>query len=142
MALVKVVAHPTTGAVITPSASKPEYGTFRVDQEKTVFVDGFMNVQRRTAFVRGRVSDLESLNLSAGKALPGTIQRQESFAPFYEGQEPKINPQTQEAVLTDGKLTYMQSVYVQDADTPDVWVGETSQEVAVQSNEGLSGQAM
>lgn len=122
-----VVKHPETGLVITPSVNKPEFGTIRIDQEVNVFNNGFFAVQKRTAFVRGRITDLESLGLKDGSTLDGKIIRKESFEPFYENQEPKINPQTNEVILTDGRPTYLEFEYTEDKDASDHWVAESNE---------------
>lgn len=122
-----VVKHPETGLVITPSVNKPEFGTIRIDQEVNVFNNGFFAIQKRTAFVRGRITDLESLGLKDGSTLDGKIIRKESFEPFYENQEPKINPQTNEVVLTDGRPTYLEFEYTEDKDASDHWVAESNE---------------
>lgn len=122
-----VVKHPETGLVITPSINKPEFGTIRIDQEVDVFNNGFFAVQKRTAFVRGRITDLESLGLKDGTILDGKIIRKESFEPFYENQEPKINPQTKEVILTDGRPTYLEFEYTEDKNASDYWVAESNE---------------
>lgn len=122
-----VVKHPETGLVITPSVNKPEFGTIRIDQEVNVFNNGFFAIQKRTAFVRGRITDLESLGLKDGSTLDGKIIRKESFKPFYENQEPKINPQTNEVILTDGRPTYLEFEYTEDKDASDHWVAESDE---------------
>ena len=122
-----IVKHPETGLVITPSVNKPEFGTIRIDQEANVFNNGFFAVQKRTAFIRGRITDLESLGLKDGSTLDGKIIRKESFEPFYENQEPKINPQTNEVILTDGRPTYLEFEYTEDKDASDHWVAESNE---------------
>lgn len=143
MSQVKVVAHPETGNVITPSSNNPEYGTFRVDSENRSLENGFVNISKRSAFIRGRISDLEQLGLTAGKVLPGRIQKRESFDPFYDDQDPKINPTTGEVVLTDGKQTYLEFVYTSDAKAPDVWVNSsTPEEQTANAQQTLESQQM
>lgn len=122
-----VVKHPETGLVITPSVNKPEFGTIRIDQEANIFNNGFFIVQKRTAFLRGRITDLESLGLKNGSTLNGKIIRKESFEPFYENQEPKINPQTNEVILTDGRPTYLEFEYTEDKNASDHWVAESNE---------------
>ena len=122
-----VVKHPETGLIITPSVNKPEFGTIRIDQEANVFNNSFFVVQKRTAFVRGRITDLESLGLKDGSTLDGKIIRKESFEPFYENQEPKINPQTNEVILTDGRPTYLEFEYTEDKNASDHWVAESNE---------------
>lgn len=120
-----VVAHPVTGLIITPSANNPEYGKFRLDQEVKVFSNGFMSVQKRTTFIAGRISDLETLKLRAGMVLRGKIIRVESFEPQYEGQAPKINPSTGEIILTNGRETYLTFQYTEDPEALDMWIEES-----------------
>lgn len=122
-----VVKHPETGLVITSSVNKPEFGTIRIDQEANVFNNGFFAVQKRTAFIRGRITDLESLGLKDGSTLDGKIIRKESFEPFYENQEPKINPQTNEVILTDSRPTYLEFEYTEDKNASDHWVAESNE---------------
>ena len=135
----KIVAHPETGLLITPSVNKPEFGSIRIDSQQKVFSNGFMSVQKRTAFVSGRIEDLETMNLRAGMVLPGKIIRIESFSPFYTAgvngatrtQEPKINPTTGEEVLTDGRPTYIKFMYVEDKNAQDYWISEESEDAVV-----------
>jgi len=121
---VKVKAHPITGNVITPSKN-PEWGTIRVDASTQSMENGILNVSNRTAFIRGKIKDLESLNLKAEQVLSGKIVKQESFTPFYEGQNPKINPTTGEVVLKDGKKLFLNYVYTSDLNaSTDVFIQE------------------
>lgn len=126
MSKVTVIAHPETGAVITESTTKPGYGTFRVDTETVTMEDGFVNISKRTAFIRGTMENLAKLNLTAGKTLPGTIIRVESFEPQYEGHQPKQYPPSSEfagePVLTNGKETYLEFKYTNVKDAQDYWV--------------------
>lgn len=140
--MVKVIAHPETSLVITPSVNNPEYGTFRVDSEHKSLENGFVNIQKRSAFIRGRVSDLTQLGLVAGMKLPGNIIKKESFDPFYESQPAKINPQTKEVILTNGKETYLEYQYTELKDAKDVWVDSTPVEVAETTQEELARQGM
>ena len=142
MSYVQVVKHPVTGLVITPSSNNPEWGTIRVDSENVSFTNGIMNVNRRTAFIRGRVEHLNMMKLTDGKKLPGKIQRQESFSPFYEGQESKINPSTGEIIMTNGKESYIQFQYTEDPAALDLWVGDTSVEVSEDAEKALAAQAL
>ena len=125
--MVRVASHPKTGAVITVSSNNPEYGTIRLDEESVQFQNNFMNKTRRSVFIRGKVVDLESLGYKANQALAGKIIKRESFEPFYEGQEPKMNPTTGDIVLKDNKPVYLEFIYTLDAKAQDVWV-ESSEE--------------
>jgi len=121
---VKVKAHPVTGNVITPSKN-PEWGTIRVDSSTQSMENGILNVSNRTAFIRGKLVQLEALGLKAEQILPGKIVKQESFTPFYEGQQPKINPTTNAVVLKDGKPLFLNYVYTSDLNAAtDVFIAE------------------
>lgn len=138
---VTVVAHPETGAVITPRKNNPEYGVIRLDQESVSMENGYLNKSNRTAWLGGKIEDLQSLNLKAGSTLPGKIVRKESHTPFYEGQSPKINPQTSEVVLKDGKEVYMQDMYTDDLDASSYsFIGEEVE--ALVEAEVAEGQAI
>jgi len=140
--MVKVVKHPTTGDVVTQSTKNPEWGTLRVDSENKSFSGGILNISKRSAFIRGRMADLQAMNFRDGQVLQGKIQKQESFEPFYEGQDPKINPTTNQVILTQGKQSFIQFEYTEDANLPDVWVGNTSAEVSEQVKNALAEQAV
>ena len=139
---VKVAKHPTTGEVITQSTNNPEWGTIRVDSEHKSFEGGILNLSKRSAFIRGKMSDLKALSLKSGQVLSGKIQKQESFQPFFEGQSPKINPSTGEVVLKNGRETYLQFEYTENMDAPDVFVGDTPAEVSADVQEALAEQAV
>jgi hypothetical protein len=143
MKTVTVVAHPTTGQVITPSTKNPEWGTFRVDSVNTSMENGIVNVSKRSAFIRGKISDIEALNLKAGQTLVGKIVKRESFEPFYEGQDPKIYPSGEnmgQPVLTNGQKTYLEYVYSADHNALDVWVGQTSEELTQAAKKAMEEQ--
>jgi len=139
---VLVIAHPVSNLVITPSTKNAEYGTFRVDSEKTSFENGYMNKQKRSAFIRGKISDLETLGLRAGQTLPGQIVKKESFSPFYDGQKPKINPTTGEVVLKEGKETFLEFTFTNDMLAHDTWVGEEVAVLSAEAQEALAQQAV
>lgn len=141
-AIVKVVAHPETGAIITASTKNPEWGTFRVDSENVSMENNFFNVSKRSAFIRGKIADLNSLGLKAGQSLPGKIVKRESFEPFYEGQQAKINPSNGETVLTNGRPTYIEFVYSANAEAPDVWVGQDTNAVSAEVANALTEQTV
>lgn len=141
---VKVIAHPTTGQVITPSTKNPEWGTFRVDSEHKSFEKGILNIQKRSAFIRGKISDLSALNLREGQVFSGQIIKRESFEPFYVGQDPKIYPSGEkmgQPVLTNGKETYFEYVYTEDTAAVDQWVGQTSTELSTATQAAMEEQA-
>lgn len=138
--MVTVKAHPTTNALITPSANNPEFGTMRVDSVSKVFNNGFFNESKRTAFIRGKIADLTGLGWTANKQVQGQIIKRESFSPFYDGQTPKINPTTGEVVLKDGKESFLEHVYVTDMSLTDTWVGESTAVLSAEAQSALASQ--
>jgi len=131
--MVTLMSHPTTNLVITPSTNNPEWGTVRLESEQTTFANNVMNKNKRVAFIRGEIKNLEQVFKNAGQFFPGKIVYRNSFVPLYEGHKPKINPTTKEAVLTDGKMTYFESIYTEDASAVDYWVAPVVVETPVVS---------
>lgn len=119
MNTVTVVAHPTTGLVITPSTKNPEWGTVRVDAKSVEFNNGIMNTRNRTAFIRGEIAGLKQMFTRAGQVLAGKIIKETSTTPFYSGQPPVINPQTSEVVLKHGAEFYQNYVFTTDLSATD-----------------------
>ena len=119
MNTVTVIAHPTTGLVITPSTNNPDWGTVRLDAKSTEFNNGVMNIRSRTAFVRGEVVNLKQMFTRAGQILQGKIVKETSGEPFYAGQKPVINPQTAEVVLRHGAPFYQNYVFTTNLSATD-----------------------
>lgn len=119
MNTVTVVAHPTTGLVITPSTNNPDWGTVRVDAKTPELNNGVLNIRTRTAFVRGEISNLKQMFTKAGQVLQGKIIRETSATPFYTGQTSVMNPQTQEEVLKNGAPFYQNYVFTTDLSATD-----------------------
>lgn len=129
--MVTLMSHPTTNLVITPSTNNPEWGTVRLESEQTTFANNVMNKNKRVAFIRGEIKNLEQVFKTAGQFFPGKIVYRNSFTPLYEGHKPKINPTNQQPVLTDGKLTYFESIYTEDSSAVDFWVAPVVVETPV-----------
>jgi hypothetical protein len=126
MNTVTVVAHPTTGAIITPSTNNPEWGTVRVDSQSVEFNNGIMNTRNRTAFIRGEIKNLKQMFTRAGQVLQGKIIKETSFQPFYAGQKAVVNPQTGEMVMKNGSEFYQNYVFTTN-------LSETDREVTVET---------
>ena len=140
--VVKVGVHPDTGLVITQNPNKPEFGSIRLDYKTATLSGGFSSIGNRSAFIHGRMEDLEAFGLTAGQELVGKIIKKESFSPFYDGQQPKINPQTNEQVLTNGRPTYLEFQYSEDPKAHDMWIDEEDEvEQEVVANE-IAGQTL
>ena len=140
--VVKVGVHPDTGLVITQNPNKPEFGSIRLDYKTATLSGGFSSIGNRSAFIHGRMEDLEAFGLQAGQELVGKIIKKESFSSFYEGQQAKINPTTNEQVLTNGRPTYLEFQYTEDPKAHDMWIEEEEEAVQeVVANE-IAGQAL
>ena len=140
--VVKVGVHPDTGLVITQNPNKPEFGSIRLDYKTATLSGGFSSIGNRSAFIHGRMEDLEAFGLKAGQELVGKIIKKEKFSPFYDGQQPKINPQTSEQVLTNGRPTYLEFQYTEDPNAHDMWIEEEDEvEEEVMANE-IAGQTL
>lgn len=61
----------------------PEYGYVRVEQE-VCFInnEGWLKSSVRSAFIKGKIEDLERLNYKVGQEIPGKIIVVESLVPF------------------------------------------------------------
>ncbi len=135
MSNVKVAVNSKNDQVFTintaPSSDGKTRGFFIVEQQVTSMEGGFISQSRRTATLTVEESIGKSLNWKAGQELPGKIVVSESHTPFYDGQEPKINPTTKEVVLVDGKKVYRQSRYTDKMDATDDLLASSTATVAV-----------
>jgi hypothetical protein len=104
----------TANGVIGINPNNSEYGSIQMATTKFDF-GNFASAKRVVHFMSGRVSDLENIvkvfDLKIGddfskKAQPSRIIVKESITPFYEGQKPKINPETSEIILHNGQEVY------------------------------------
>lgn len=84
-----IVTADKAGNVITVSKNNPEFGHFRVEQNRMIIDEnGFSRRVRLSALVPGKVEELMSYGLTAGTLMPGTIYIKESTTPFN-----KVNPE-------------------------------------------------
>lgn len=140
-----VVTANDQGQVVIPS-SNPEFGYIRVEQVTTSFNGGWMRKEKRSAIIRGKFEDLESLNFKAGQPLPGKIQVIESLTPTNANdsqQDLKVNPQNGEMLVVDGAPIYRTANYVQDVNAADVLLQHTNVQTRVATNPVVtSGEAV
>lgn len=118
-----IVSKFNDGTIIRKSTKKEGWGTAMVIQTTVKFNNGILNEQKRIGFLRAPLAQLEALGLREGQDLNSVLKgmghggakivRKESITPFFEGQTPKINPQS-EAVVKDeaGNPIYMQDTLV------------------------------
>lgn len=110
----------------TVSKNGKELGFYIVKSTSLSMEKGFITEQTRSATLTVETKLAEKLAWKEGTVLPGKIVVQESFEPFYEGQECKINPDTKAEVKVDGKNVYRQSRYTDDVNAVDTLITVTS----------------
>lgn len=136
---VKIVANPTTGEVVTVNAKKPNFGTIRIESSVTDMSTGFFSVRKRVVFIGGPLDQLLAEGFKDQQVIPGKIIMLQSYEPFYAGQQCKINPTTQQPVLTEGRPTYMEFRHTMNMSEEDRWVSNAvatpiTPEVEVEAN--------
>jgi hypothetical protein len=112
--------------LVIESRNNPENGAIMLRSEvMTINDNGFQQVEKRVGLLKGKTADLKALiakhNLKAGddfsKISPVRLVVRESTEPFFEGQEPKINPTTKETVTHLGADVYRQTFVVSASST-------------------------
>lgn len=122
------VVHPETNELINVSSKNPEYCSVRVESAVLSNDEGLLVFQTRIAKVRMQTVLAQALQakgmLEAGKELPikGKIIIREGKQPFYEGQEPKINPRTGEVIEHIGSPVYRQTVFTSNDNARDMFI--------------------
>lgn len=123
MSKVSIAINSKNNQVFTPneqpSKNGKQLGFFIVKSSVFNMENGFIVKQTRSATLTVEQSLVKDLGWKEGTQLPGKIVVQESFEPFYEGQEQKINPDTKADVLVDGRKVYRQSRYTDDLTATD-----------------------
>jgi hypothetical protein len=77
-----VVCGDALGNVIGVSRNNPEWGYVLVEQSCATINNGWVQVGKRSALIKGKVSDLKRIGLKAGQIVPGKIVIKESLKPF------------------------------------------------------------
>jgi len=111
----------TAGTAINPKTGKA-YGFYLVEKSSISMEGGFITEDKRTALLTVDNELAAKVNFTEGQKVGGIIQRTESKTPFYDGQEPVINPTTKESVLRGGAVFYRQDQYTADVTAKDVLV--------------------
>jgi hypothetical protein len=111
----KVDASRIIDEIIVRNANKPEEGSIMFQESHISLNGGYTNIQRRVHFQAGKIEDLKILckemKLKLGVGVTGyKILVKESITPFFEGQDPKINPTTLEIMKSQGKDIYRKTV--------------------------------
>lgn len=132
----KVDASRIVNGVIVLGEKNPAYGSIMFEEVAFTNAGGFLNKQKRVAFLRSDVETLKdyasSLNLKAGTVIPGKIVVAESTTAFYEGQTPKVNPTSGETITHGGNAIYRNSS-IGAVDQLDILLASDKVEVEITS---------
>ncbi len=136
-AKVKVTAKEGQVVIANTNPEKKDSGYIRVESETISMEGGFANISKRSALIRGKVEVLKKLGLKEGDPINGKIFLKESTTPSFNGQEPKINPETKAVITHNGMPVYRESFFTAELDKADELLAsdtaETTQMVSVES---------
>lgn len=105
-------------------------GSIMLTQEQSMLNGGFLNVNRRVCFLSGTIESLQSIidrnKLKHGSELPGKVVVYESLQPFFDGQQPKMNPTTKAVIQFEVNGTnypvFYQTRYSENENEKDVTI--------------------
>lgn len=126
------VTADAAGCIIGVSNKNPEYGFIRVVQQRMLINnEGWVRLTTLSALIRGKVSDLQALNLKADQELPGKIVIREQLDPFN-----KQNPDRNMKIAGDsgipccyhGAPIYRDNFFVTSSDAEDQLIAHTNVE--------------
>ena len=116
--------------VLVPTEKEGECRVM-LSQHVIVFENGFARRKRRTTWQRGTFEVFKSLGLDKeGARLNGKICEKSSFNPFYPGQPPVKNPDTDEIILRSGRPFYRNYYFTEDVTQVDTWVDNVAVSVS------------
>jgi len=125
-----VVSADSNGNIIGVSENNPEYGYVRVVSTATqINNEGWLRTVRRSALIKGMVSDLTTVGFKAGDTLPGKIVVKESLQPFNPNnpeRDLKIAGDTGIVCRVDDQPIYRQSFYTSDPNAEDELIMHTN----------------
>ena len=135
------------GNVIGRSSNNPEYGYIRITQKVSYFnAQGFLVSKSYSTLLKGRVEELQELNLKTGDELQGQIVIKEQLFPFYEGvggntKDLKYAGNAGIVCTVDDQPIYRQCFYTEDLNDTDVLITHTNSEdikEAIKNNSSFS----
>ena len=120
------------GNVIGIYKNNPEYGYVRVEQATPVISDkGWLRVSKRSAFIKGKVADLQNCNYIENQEIPGKIIVFESLVPFNPenpDRDLKIAGDTGVICRIDDEPIYRQAYYSTNPNAHDELLFHTNVE--------------
>jgi hypothetical protein len=127
-----VVGDPTTGALITPSKSNPDYGYIKVQQSDSyIDANGFFRPRIAVALIHGYVTDLQEAGYYNGQELTGRIVTRESLTPFNKAnadKELKYAGKTGVVCKVNGSPIYRKTVYTDVKSIEEVLIAHDNSE--------------
>lgn len=120
------------GNVIVVSQNNPEYGSIRVEQSShQINSKGWLKLTKRSAFIKGLVTDLVAADFKTGQQITGKIVVKESFTPFNPTnpeRDLKIAGDTGIICRVDDQPIYRQSFFTSDNNATDELITHTNTE--------------
>jgi hypothetical protein len=109
--------------IIIPSKNNAEFGAIMVIETRNTFEQGFLSSRKRVGLLKGKITELQSLNWKDQQIVPLKVVYKEALEPFYPGQEEKKYPenhvQAGQAVTSGGAMIYVNKLVV-STDSPEV----------------------
>lgn len=128
--------HPTTGELFTQSENNPEFYKCMLETSSLVVNGGIVGEQKLVAFPAISAKAIKHFtNLKNGDEfpIPGRLVINEYFDTdegYREGMVAKINPNTNEDYLVDGKQVFREVVFTTDLNVKNSLKYSTSQQVS------------
>lgn len=127
-------------SIVMVSPKNPDFAAIMLRSDvSTSNTAGFLQTEHRVGWLKGKTEEIQMLakDLKEGddfsaKCFPVKLVVKESNTPFYEGQEPKRNPKTNEIVTSLGATVYRQTLVVSESSSEaDVKLTTDKAEAAV-----------
>lgn len=127
---VKVTAD-KNGNIIGVFKNNPEYGYIRVEQNNVPIISdlGWLKISKRSAFIKGKIEDLQACNYAEGQELPGKIVVIESLTPFnMENPDTNLKLAGNTGIIcrVDDQPIYRQSFYTKNPNVEDELIHHTN----------------
>jgi hypothetical protein len=125
-----VVTGDVNGNLINVYKNNPELGSIRVEQSVMQVNDrGWLRSSKRSAYIKGKVTDLQEAGYTKGQTLPGKIVVVESFQPFNQenpDRDLKIAGDTGVICRVDDEPIYRQTFYTTNENAVDELIMHTN----------------
>ena len=118
------------GNVIMQSPNNPEYGCIRVEQSAIQINEtGWLRTVKRSALLKGKMTDLLGANYRVGDTLPGKIVVVESLTPFNQDSPDrnlKLAGSTGIVCRVDDEPIYRETFYTTNPNAYDEFIQHTN----------------